>query len=388
MEIKDTDTDLLKVLYMAARGSADPSVLQVIGHLAKRRGHWDASVAFYEQALALRPDDAQLHKDHAMALCRLGRVREGLGEYDAWRWHLESSKPLWRDFPLPQWQGEDLSGKHLVLWAEQGVGDQIMQARILPAVVERAASVTFECDPRLHPIFKRTFPDVALLTQTVDLPASVTRDSYDLHGSILSAWRYWLEWHGRTKGMPGHVPIAHDRGLEETFRKDWKSRGFGLNVGISWRSAAKLVGDRKSLDPGYFAPLLADPAITPHCLQYDCDAAEVEGLTQRFGRRLELDPEGDAKMKLDRLMAQIAALDLVVSIDNTTVHLAGAVGTPCIVILPTLSDWRWGTGNETQLYPNMHLIRQTHPERWGDTILHAFLRMQTVLRTGNAPAAR
>ena len=107
-----------------------------------------------------------------------------------------------------------------------------------------------------------------------------------------------------------------------------------------------------------------------HSLQYNANTEEVAALARRLGRPIYSDRDGDPMKDLDRQAAQIAALDLVISIDNTTVHMAGAVGTECWTILPVGSDWRWGDAErETPLYKSMRLFRNRHIGHWSGVVL-------------------
>ncbi|MEM7685483.1 MAG: hypothetical protein AAF293_11705, partial [Pseudomonadota bacterium] len=103
--------------------------------------------------------------------------------------------------------------------------------------------------------------------------------------------------------------------------------------------------------------------------QYDADLAEISTLSKRLGRPVFLDRDSNPLKDIDRLTAQIAALDLVISIDNSTVHIAGAVGTRCWAILPAGSDWRWGAqGDHTPLYASVRLFRNTQLHHWGGVL--------------------
>ncbi|MEL7089776.1 MAG: hypothetical protein AAGL98_15255, partial [Planctomycetota bacterium] len=106
-----------------------------------------------------------------------------------------------------------------------------------------------------------------------------------------------------------------------------------------------------------------------HSLQYDATPAELDAEASASGLPIHWDTGGDAKADLDRLAARIAALDLVITCDNTTAHMAGAVGTPCWVLLPVASDWRWGQPTqEHRLYQSVRLFWNAHPTDWPDLV--------------------
>jgi ADP-heptose:LPS heptosyltransferase len=197
------------------------------------------------------------------------------------------------------------------------------------------------------------------------------RKSFDHQSSLLSAWR-WTAL-GEELNVVQKPYLQADRTLVRTFRDSWKQRGFKINVGISWQSAAKVRGPLKSVSPHLLKALVSNENVTFHCLQYDCDQQEINNLSREFGRRIEIDADTDLRNDIDRLAAQIRALNLVISIDNSTVHIAGAVGTPCWVMLPVSSDWRWGTSSETTLYSGMRLYRQKSSGKWSDVLTKVVL---------------
>ena len=116
-------------------------------------------------------------------------------------------------------------------------------------------------------------------------------------------------------------------------------------------------------------PLLRQQGVTFHSLQYDADAEECAAISRLAGRPLWRAGNVDAKADLDKLASLISSLDLVISTDNTTVHIAGAVGTPCWVMLPVGCDWRWGgAGDRTPLYQTLRLFRNSWAG-WGGVMV-------------------
>jgi len=336
-----------------------------LGRTMNHGGVFDLGFECIETAYRLAPGDPKILRSYGLALCRQGRMAEGLGVYDQGRWHLEDFEQ--RPFPYPSWSGESLSGKNILVWGEQGVGDQVMQARCLTELLESGAAVTLECDPRLISLFARSYRNLQCVPQLIDPSPALMDGKFDFQSSLLSAWRWTSP--GHLSANPQQPYLTADEALTAQFRTVFRQRGWAINIGLSWRSAAKKIGHKKSIDPILFKPLMTDQRITYHCLQYDCGPEELGRLNTILELPMMLDSTGDARHNLDRLAAQIAALDLVISIDNTTVHLAGAVGTPCWVLLPVYSDWRWGVaGSETPLYADMRLYRQKHPDAWGDVL--------------------
>ncbi len=312
----------------------------------------------------------------------MGDFRKGLRLYDEARQSIESKQKFLRAYPFPEWKGESLKDKSILLWAEQGVGDQIMQARCLEQILEQSPQrVVVEADPRVFPGLQRSFPEVEVAVQTVSLRDELKAAAFDYQQSMMSAWAWTGHAPEDVNSATHHKPYWKvSKDLRDGFQTAWASRGWKRNVGISWHSKAKKIGHLKSIKPEVFQILTSCPEICFHSLQYDTAPADLQKLASAFQRQLLCDGQGDPTNNLDRLAAQVAAMDAVVTIDNTTAHLAGAVGTPCFVFLPRFSDWRWGIGSgKTFLYDSLTLCRQESPGSWGAEMAKARLWLQDVL---------
>lgn len=349
-----------------AHGTDRVPILLALATAASHLGDAVWSQQLIEEAHGLAPDDPSVQRRLGLALVRAGHWGEGLALYDAGRWTLPEMASVLRPFTHPSWQGGPVEARRLLLWAEQGVGDQIMQARAIGPLRSRGADVTLEADPRLAPLIERSFPGTTVVAQTVTPATKLMEGAYDAQDSLLSAWR-WIP--SCLAAQPHPAYLVPDPALVAAFRRAWHEFGWRINVGLAWQSSAAATGRGKSFDVALLAPLLASRGVTFHCLQYDIDAKALEAIVRRVGHPIRLDRDGDARRNLDRLAAQIAALDLVVSIDNATVHLAGAVGTPCWTLLRSASDWRWELeSSDTRLYADMRLFRARHPGHWADVV--------------------
>tara|TARA_Y100001934_G_scaffold282786_1_gene398374 strand:+ start:11473 stop:12330 length:858 start_codon:yes stop_codon:yes gene_type:complete len=243
-----------------------------------------------------------------------------------------------------------------------------MQARVLPELLAQGADIVVEGDARLFPLLNRTFPSVTTTPLLLELENWLKADPADYRASMLSAWRWTSSGQGAdAESLAAYLTL--DPESVAAFRERWNAPGRLLQVGLSWHSGAKAVGRAKSVVPEMLAPLIQREGIQFHSLQYDMDEAAVAELSDRLGSLLVFDRGGDTRDDIDRLAARIAALDLVISIDNTTIHIVGAVGTPCWVLLPCQSDWRWGReGHTTHLYRDMWLDRNRTPGHWGAVV--------------------
>lgn len=347
-------------------------------------GRFDLNHQLLQQAYAQAPDNPHLQRSWGLAICRTGDLAKGLEIYDRGRRQLAQFASIIRPFSQPLWNGENLRGKRLLLWAEQGVGDQLMQARCLSDILDCGADITFECDPRLHPLLERSYSNVKFFGQFVKPLQELAEGDFDYQCSALSAWRWLYPRMENSRHSAGGLKADSSQVI--AYKNAWRQYGWHYNIGLSWSSKANITGKNKSVTPEYLAPLLRGSLCQFHSLQYGVGEKELSVLLPRFGHPVVLDKDCDAYSDIDRLAAQIAALDLVISIDNTIVHIAGSVGTPCWVMLPRNCDWRWGSvGPNTALYQDMRLFRQSQSGSWQDVVIELQLALAQVRSTGGKP---
>ncbi|MBY6156651.1 glycosyltransferase family protein [Pseudooceanicola nitratireducens] len=338
----------------------------------RHRGMFKAARGVLREAMKETPSDPTLRRSMGLELFRGGQIREGIELYDSGRWKLESFRKYHRAYPFPTWGGEPLQGRRILLWAEQGIGDQIMQLRVIPQLVAAGAEVTLEADPRLKALLGPIARQVNFVPQMVELDRSLARARFDFQSSLLSAWVY----------MPDPLECGDclfpDPKLIENYQAAWQKLGRGIDVGLSWRSSAKVNGAERSIPLEELRPLTHGKTARFHNLQYG--ELDVTAASRAFGAPLLTDPDSDPLTDLTRQAAQIAALDLVITIDNATAHLAGALGKPVWILLPKGSDFRWGTMvRPNELYPHQRLFRSGNAGDWSSalwSLFEAFQRFQ------------
>ena len=367
--IPAADDRTLAALSRLIADTADPLARAEARILAARAlrqlGQFGHARAALETALTEAPDHPQVQRSLGLERFRAGDVAGGLALYDAGRWRLDSHARYRRPFAAPVWRGEALAGKRLLVWAEQGIGDQIMQARALAPLVAAGAQVTLEADPRLFPLLGTGRGRIACVAQTETPDPALLAGRFDYQTSMLSAWRYLPE------PMAGAVCLTADPALVARYRAAWAAMGQARNIGLSWHSRNAVTGAARSLDPALLHPLGRMPGLRLHSLQYG--APDLAGIGRSIGAPVLADPAVDPLAALDRQAAQIAALDLVVTIDNATAHLAGALGVPVWVLLPKGSEWRWGTHPlRSPLYPTARLFRASDHGQWGGALWALF----------------
>lgn len=318
-----------------------------------------------EDGLSNAPDNPQIQRSLGLELFRGGEIAKGLSLYDSGRWRLKSFDKYKRTYPFPFWQGQPVKGRRMLLWAEQGIGDQIMQMRTVPALLAQGAQITVEADPRLEPLLGGWGKQVKFVPQMVDLSKDLRNGAFDAQSSLLSAWR-WLDG-----PLANGDCLSADPALRRAYRSAWDGLGPALNVGLSWRSGNAATGALRSIDLNELRPLTLRKGVRFHNLQYgETDPAAI---SQAFGAPLMTDPASDPLTDLTRQAAQIAELDLVITIDNATAHLAGALGKPVWILIPKASEWRWGSLAKPQkLYPGQRLFRASDSADWSAALWSLF----------------
>lgn len=264
-----------------------------------------------------------------------------------------------RVYPQPLWSGEKLASGRLLIWGEQGVGDEVMFAGLIPDVIRAGNRCVMDCDARLKPLFARSFPSVEVFS-VQELRNNSPQDiaAHLPSGSLPGIFRTTETAFADTASPYLFAdPAARDR-----FRvrySDGKKQ-----IGLAWYTSNPKTGRNRSIDLSLFTPLFARPGIRWVSLQYG-DHSALESQAAAAGAPLLIDRSVNQLADMDVFAAQIAAMDLVVTIDNSTAHLAGALGVPTRVLLPAVPDWRWLEAREdTPWYPSLRLFRQPKPGDW------------------------
>jgi tetratricopeptide (TPR) repeat protein len=332
-----------------------------LGNVLQAQNKFDEALACYDRVLALRPGSADAYHSKALLQLLLGEFPAGWVHYE-WRWEIVGHAPV-RTYSQPRWAGETLVAGSLLLWGEQGVGDEIMFAGLIPEVIRTGNRCILDCDSRLKPIFSRSFPGIEVVSGT-DAVKNWDRDisAHLPTGSLPGLFRTTSDAFGATTSPY----LVADPLQKEQFRTRY-SDGKKL-VGLAWHTRNKKTGYSRSVSLSQFAPLFARTGIAWVSLQYG-DHDELERQAEAAHAPLLIDRAVDQFSDMDAFAAQIAALDLVITIDNSTAHLAGALGVPVWVLLPFARDWRWMLDrDDSPWYPTMRLFRQPKPGDWASVV--------------------
>ena len=322
------------------------------------KGITDAAFRRYGRAIALKPDYANAHFGQTLILLLQARYVEGWQGYE-WRWKSDQQSTRWRRSEQPLWTGDRLQAGHLLLWGEQGIGDEILFAGLVPDAVATGNECVLECDPRLVPLFTRSFPGVKIkAAHSGDHPPIA---AHLPTGSLPGLFRK------NASAFLSSCAYLHADPIGSARFRDLYSDGRRV-IGLAWHTKNPKSGYRRSIDLSLLALLFTRTDVRWISLQYgDHDAIETE--TAAVGAPMLIDRSVDQFANIDTFAAQVSAMDLVITIDNSTAHLAGALGVPVWVLLPFAPDWRWLEEREDcPWYPSMRLFRQTRLGDWGSVV--------------------
>jgi len=353
----------IEAAYQAARRAAelDPQsqhFQHVLGNLAMLTGRSAEFVAAGERAVRIAPNDPTAHWNLALALLQAGDFARGWAEFE-WRLSVPSLAALRRDFPQPIWRRQDVSGATLLLHCEGGFGDALQFVRYLPFATQRAANVILECPPALHALFARLPGAQRLVQRGQPLPP------FDVHCPLQS-----LPFNAGTttiESIPSAVPYLHaDASRACAFAGRLSLRPGDFNVGLVWAGSAN-PRDRRSRTLDLFAPLADVPGVRFISLQKGPAAQQaLDPPPAMKPRMIDAAPLlGDFADTAD----VIANLDLVITVDTSVAHLAGAMGKTVWTLLPFAADFRWMFGRvDSPWYPTMRLFRQADPRDWSGVV--------------------
>ncbi len=330
-----------------------------LGNVLRASGHTERAIPYYQRVSRLVPDSAEAHMNEAMAWLQIGELERA---WEIWKKLPDDAEILRR---IPRWNGEKVP--HLLLHEEQGMGDALQCLRYIPLIRDRANKITLRLNAALQKLVAHNFPDIQVITLDNPLPQADARIQLMQLPAMLGT---------NLDNIPSQIPYLH---LDEKWRVPWTERLSAVKtprIGFVWAgNPGHRNNHNRSLILQQLKPLL--------------DAVEGHGISLQKWR--EKDVAGldvfklfDADPYLDDFSATtglIAELDLIVTVDTSVAHLAGALGKPVWVMLPFDPDWRWMLGREdSPWYPTMRLFRQTAPKNWDSVFLPMAKDLQKFLQ--------
>lgn len=320
------------------------------GNALQFQNRLEEAMCSYDAALALAPDmgDAQF----AQSTCRLllGDLAQGLRQYE-WRWVKPAYLALAQQYTQPQWQGESLADKTLLVHAEQGLGDTLQMVRYLPLLSAQGARVILQVQEPLTALLEG-LGGATVIDRQQALPA------HDLRIPLMSL-------PAALDRIPADVPYVQTDAARSA---QWQARlgkASAPRIGLAWAGNPKHDNDSARSIPLRKMLRLLQPGLEFIALQRDLSAADRLLLAGEPA----LHSHAAAQTDFAETAALLAQLDLVICVDTAIAHLAGAMGKPVWLLLPHAPDWRWMLEREdSPWYPTMRLFRQQRPGDWDELL--------------------
>ncbi|MGH6883463.1 MAG: tetratricopeptide repeat protein, partial [Hypericibacter sp.] len=342
----------------AAKAAArnDANALNNAGVVLRTLGDIDAAIDCFPAAIALKPGFADAHSSLGIGLLTKGDFARGWPEYE-WRWHTRDFRRGLQRYETRRWQGDPRPEATLLVYAEQGLGDSLQFARLLAPAAGLVGKLLFETQPELARVMRGLPGAEHSFARGGPTPA------FDLQVPLLSLpalLRFPLD------RIPGSVPYLR---AEPDLSSAWALRLEALRrprIGLVWQGNPRHPNDRnRSIGLAPLAPLIRRHDAGWVSLQKagGAEAIAAQGLSDRiFDATVELEDFADTA-------ALCAELDLVIAVDTSVAHLAGAMGRPTFLLLPSVSDFRWLLDRrDNPWYPSMRLFRQRHFGVWADPL--------------------
>jgi len=333
-----------------------------------KQGKIDEAIEYTVKALQENDQLAITHYNYSHALLLQGNFIEGWNEYE-WRKLMDNFEL--RNFSKPVLIDENIYGKKVLVCCEQGLGDSIHFVRYLPMLKKMGAYVIFECDPRLTDI----------LSDCEGIDQFIVRDGknepsveYDFYTYLLSLPLYFKT---ESQNIPVKNPYIN---INKSKIDDWSkiiAVNGNINVGIVWAGNPKHTNDKnRSCDLQNFTELFEIPHTKYFSLQKGKGLEQIDKIQSHFINNLD-----SQLTSFEETAAAIMNLDLLISVDTSVAHLAGALGKNVWIMLPFLPDWRWQLErSDSPWYPSARLFRQTDEKKWNSIIQEIKSELMTLVK--------
>jgi hypothetical protein len=322
-----------------------------LANLYVELGRLDQAERCYSKAIVISPDYAEAHTGRAMLRLLEGRFAEGWIEYE-WRWSQPGHRR--RKFPQPEWDGSDLRNRTILLHAEQGAGDTIQFVRYTKLLKQLGARrVVLYCPTSLRTVIE-TNPDIDQV-----FCGQEAAPAFDVHAPLMSLPRLFDTDLSNLPGATPYLSVPPETSVPEALIKT-----DALRVGLAWSGNPSHHNDRnRSIPAAVLEPLLGLDGIRFFSLQLG-----GEPLGERRGSHSVVDL-GPFLSTYSVTAGCLRSLDLLITVDTSVAHLAGALGRPVWMMIPTCNDWRWLLNRaDTPWYPSMRIFRQTSLGNWSDVV--------------------
>ena len=338
--------------------SKDGEYVRFYGNLAnvlQSKGEFSEALKFYDKAIKMEPNYHEAIFSRSLLYLLMGNFEKGWNDYES-RWNINAINKC--DFPVPEWDGQHIGNKRLLLWSEQGLGDSIQFIRYAPLIKQRSGKLIVKCQRSLKDLFKSIPAIDKIVTQDqIDI-------KYDYHIPMLSLPRIFRT---REATIPAQVPyLKPDKDSKEKIQKKLDIDKTLYNIGFVWAGNSKHKNDQnRSCNLEYFLELNSLSGIQLFSIQ--------KGVPEKQLGRIKDSAITNLSPMINNFSdtaAIIEKMDLVISVDTSVAHLAGALGKKTWLILPHYCDWRWMLERtDSPWYPTMRIFRQDNQGNW-DYVFH------------------
>lgn len=335
------------------------------GELKQKLGNISGAGADFSAALDANSESSIARFNQACGCLLSGDWAAGWDAHEA-RWLIGDPSLYSRARGIDDWDGALTDGMKLLVWGEQGLGDQVLFSSLLRDFVGTGMNLTVEVDQRMVPLLRRSFPDLNVVPYDSLQPDELL--SFDAQIAMGSLGRFLRR---SPEAFPeAQTYLSADTEQTRKLRQKYLDAAAGRKVvGIAWNSVNPSSGIAKSLPLDQWGSILMPEDALYVSLQYGDVTDDVSAASTATGVDILVDEEIDPIADFDGAAAQIAAMDLIISTSNTAVHVAGALGVPTYVMVPIVPNWRWGfEGQTAPWYPNLRLFRQTSFGEWESVI--------------------
>jgi hypothetical protein len=350
---------LIDKAIMLNRNNIVPYVTK--GIILRELNLLEESLSTLDKALSIDKTHLDAIYAKSLTLIKSGNLKEGWKLYDN-RWKTKSMTRSYIKSNKPEWDGVKYY-KHIFIWKEQGIGDEIMCASLINKLTKYCDKLTVQADRRLIALYKRSLNKKI---EYVDETYAIENLDYDAHIPIFSLPRYFKT--DANDFTNGEKYLSADPALTQSIKDKLSKQSDNKICGISWKSENIISGHSRSIDLCNFIKSLDTVNLTLVNLQYGDVTKEIKNVKNKLDITIHEIQSIDNFKDLDKLASTIEACDLVVTIDNSTVHLSGALGIETHLLLPYSSDCRWQNGSKSMWYNSLNIYSQKRDLRWDNML--------------------
>ena len=337
----------------------DHGVYYNLGNTLHELGNLDEAESNLKQAILWKPDFYEAHKNLTFALLCKGKLKEGLDKNE-WRWKTEKFISTQRHFSQPLWDGkQSLKGKRILLWCEQGIGDTLNWSSCLSFVASKAEHCILECQEKLVPLLKRSFPNVEIKPENRSLDEQ--RNDFDFHLPMGTLYKHFIDEIRQSPKVLAY--LVPDPVRVEFWKERLSSLGNGPYIGISWKSSVVSRYRLQHYPPiSEWFPVLTIPEVTFINLQYKDYVDDIAKIKDELGVTVHNFDDLDQFNNVDDVAALCGALDMAVTTKVTPMIFSSGVGTPT-----KIANWRYSIWNSILFNPvssSVDMYEKNTDETW------------------------